>query len=350
MSAQVAQPALHQDAHVVADHRIHAGGRVAGQNHAGQQKRDQVLPLQQRVPDLLIELLARALLNGVHLLHFKSCIFVAARAQQRLLRLVFGTAAEQPAWRLGHQQAAQHKQNSRRQRHPEDRAPGMVLEVKQRGGIAQSLHRRHLVAEVHAHQRRRHNAEGQQPLEHSGSFSPVGSGKALGKVKRNHHADQPAADSLQQTAAEQSPISSRERNHRDAEDERNAAENHQRLAAHPVGKHPSEQRGEDAAQQHSRHNFRELGRGQIRRGIQVGKRSANNAYVDAVQQASQPSHQQQKGVISANGCVAGVPRQIHQTVSVHSERLSLVHRTSQPREPAAGAVDSVFSQGSRVCC
>ena len=83
--------------------------------------------------------------------------------------------------------------------------------------------------------------------------------EALGQIERNDHADQPAAHALEQAAEEERAIAVGERNHGNAEDEGEAAEDHQRLAAHPVGEHAGKERGEDAAQQHGRDDDGELG-------------------------------------------------------------------------------------------
>ncbi len=48
----VGESALQQNAGVEADDRVDAGGRVAGENHAGQQERDHIFAAQQRIAHL----------------------------------------------------------------------------------------------------------------------------------------------------------------------------------------------------------------------------------------------------------------------------------------------------------
>ena len=157
--------------------------------------------------------------------------------RQRLL-----PTPEKPARRLRHKQAAQHKQHARRQRNPEDPPPRLILEPKQRCRVCCACHRLDTVTEIDAHHRRRHDSQRQQPLEGAGSLAPVARRQTLRQIQWNHHADQPAAHALKQPSEEKRPIPLRKGNHRNAHNERKSAENHQRLAAQPVGEHSREQR------------------------------------------------------------------------------------------------------------
>ena len=136
----------------------------------------------------------------------------------------------------------------------------------------------------------------------------MGGRQALGKIQRNHHADESAADALQQPAEEQRFVSVREGDDRNTDDKRDAGENHQRLAADPVGQQPGEQCGNDAAQQHRRNNDRQLRGVQARGCLQVWQRAADDAHIDAVQQAAQAGNDKKKEVITALG---GIHRQRH---------------------------------------
>ena len=75
------------------------------------------------------------------------------------------------------------------------------------------------------------------------------------------------------------------------------AQDHERLASHPVRQQAGEQRREHAAQQHRRHDDRELAGVQFGRGFEVRQRAADDADIDAVEQAAQPCNQKQQAVI-----------------------------------------------------
>ena len=161
------------------------------------------------------------------LFHFRQldvCLFRRAGAQQRSESGFFLAAAEQPARRFRHQETAHHEQHPRRQRHPEDAPPGLILEGKDRSGIGDLDDCFDAIAVVNADQRRRDDAERQQPLEDAGSFAAIRCREALRQVQRHHDADEAAADALQQPPEEQRPIAMRERNDRNADDECDAAE------------------------------------------------------------------------------------------------------------------------------
>ena len=186
-----------------------------------------------------------------------------------------------------------------RQRDPEDAAPCLVLEGEKRGGVRRERHRLHAVAVIHADQGRDHDAEGEHPLKDSGALAAAGGRKAFGKVERNDDADQSAGHALEQTAEEQRAVSVRQRDDGDADDKGGSAEDHERLAAHPVGQEAGEESGEDRAQQHGRHDGGELRGGEVRGGFEVGICARNDAHVDAVEQAAQPRDQQKKETVSA---------------------------------------------------
>ncbi len=90
----------------------------------------------------------------------------------------------------------------------------------------------------------------------------------------------------------------RQRDDGDAGDKCDAAQRHQRLASHPVGQQPGYQRGDDAAQQNRGDDDRKLFRIQVRSGFEIRQRAADDADVDAVQQAAEARHQQKKLAIT----------------------------------------------------
>ena len=263
---QVGEPALQQNASVVADDGVDAGGCVAGENDAGEQKGNHVFALQQRVRECACRLgfcdLLRARASSISL-NSRLGLLGAAGAQQGGVALCPFCRAEEPARRLADQQAADDKENAGRKRDPEDAAPCLFLNAKSVAASEAAATALHAIAVVHADQGCRHDAEGEQPLEDSGALAAARCARALGQVERNHHADESAADALQQAAKEQRPVAVRKGDDRNADDEGEAAENHQRLAAHPVGQQAGKERGEDAAQQHGRHDDGKLrgGRG-----------------------------------------------------------------------------------------
>ena len=82
------------------------------------------------------------LFGGGGFFHFPQLQFgllLGAGAEQRGAGRVLAAAAEEPARRLRHHETAQHEQNARRQRHPEDAPPGGILEGKQLVGVAELL-------------------------------------------------------------------------------------------------------------------------------------------------------------------------------------------------------------------
>ena len=124
----IRQPALQQDGGVVANNRIDAGGLVAGENDAGQDKRNDVFAMPAAIPVRPSRRLAdfafsAAAVSSISFNSIAACL-LRARAEQRGARGFFLAPAKQPARRFGHQETAHDKQNSRRQRHPENAAPG----------------------------------------------------------------------------------------------------------------------------------------------------------------------------------------------------------------------------------
>ena len=298
---EIVEPALQQDAGVVADDGIDARGRVAEEDDAGQQEGNHIFAAQQRIAgSSRRSALRRGGARDVSISSSSSaaCCGVRERSRAAWARSRLA-AAEEPARRLGDQQAAQHKHHAGRQRNPEDAPPGLILEGEERGGIGGSGHGLDAIAVIDAHQRRGHDAQREQPLKDGRALAAARCGQALGQIERNHHADESAADALQQAAEKQRPVAVRKRDHGNAGDEGEAAEDHQRLAAHPVGQQAGKERGEDAAQQHRRHNDRELRGGQARSGFKIGQRAADDADIDAVEQAAQARNQR-----AERGCSA----------------------------------------------
>ena len=241
-----------------------------------------------------------------HLAQLEAGLLGGARAQQGGVGLVFLAAAEEPARRLADHEAAEDEEQARGQRDPEDSAPGVIFEVEERLGAGGLGDRLHAIAEVDAHERGSEDAQGEQPLEDAGALAAAGGGEALSQVERDDDADESAAHALQETAEEERAVALREGDDGDAEDEGEAAEDHERLAAHPVGEQAGEEGGEDGAQQHRGDDDGELRGGQMRGGLEVGKRTADDAHVDAVEQAAETGNQEKKaGVTALGGGVGG---------------------------------------------
>ncbi len=87
------------------------------------------------------------------------------------------------------------------------------------------------------------------------------------------------------------------RNHGDADDKGDAAQDHERLASDPVRDHASKQGGDGRAQQHGSHDHRQLPRSQLRSSFQIRQRTADDAYVYSVEQAAKARDQQQEQVV-----------------------------------------------------
>ena len=240
---------------------------------------------------------------ALHLVQLKGCLFRRAGAQKGGARLVEPVAAIEPAGRFGHHEGANDEESAGRQRYPEDAAPGMVFEREERAGVAEAGDSVDAIAEVDADKRGSDDAEGEQPLEDAGSFAARRSGKTLGEVEGDDDADEPAAHALEQPAEEERRVSVRERDDGNAEDEGQTAEDHQGLAAHPVGEHTGEEGGENAAEQDRGHDDGELRRIQLGGGFKIGQRAADDAHVDAVEQSAEAGHEKQKEVVALAGAI-----------------------------------------------
>ncbi len=132
--------------------------------------------------------------------------------------------------------------------------------------------------------------------------------KAFGKIERDDHADEACADPLQQAAQKERFVTLRQRDDRDADDKKQAAEDHEWLAADPVRDEAGKKSGDHAAQQHRGHDRRELAWGKVRSRLEIRDRAADDAHVHAVEQAAQSRDQQQKQVVLAVGGAGGRDR------------------------------------------
>src|SRR5580658_1950455 len=138
---------------------------------------------------------------------------------------------------------SKHKQHAGRQRYPKDASPGLVFEGEKGCGVRRRGYGLHTIAVINANQRGDDDAQREQPLEDSRAFAARRGGETFREVERNDNSDEAAADALQQTAKKQRFISVREGNHRNADDERDAAEDHEGFAPDPVGDHACKQGG-----------------------------------------------------------------------------------------------------------
>ncbi len=68
----------------------------------------------------------------------------------------------------------------------------------------------------------------------------MGSRQTLCEIERDYDADESAADALQEPSEEERAVAVGEGDDRDADDEGDAAEDHQGFAAHPVGEQAGE--------------------------------------------------------------------------------------------------------------
>ena len=125
--------------------------------------------------------------------------------------------------------------------------------------------------------------------------------KTFGEIKRNDDADQSGADALQQPAKNQRPVTVRQRNYRNADDEQNAAQRHHFFSPQPIRQQAGEQSGNDAAEQNRGDDERQLPGAQTGRGFKIRQRAGNDAHVHAVKQPAQSGDEQEKSIISSLG-------------------------------------------------
>src|SRR5208282_3837643 len=118
----IGKTALQQNVCVVSEDGVDAGGLVAGQDHARQNERNHVLPSQKRFLDPFAGRALGFFRRGdlFHLPQFRLRLFGCPRTQKGVQGRFFLAALEQPARRLRHQEAADHKQHARRKRDPKD--------------------------------------------------------------------------------------------------------------------------------------------------------------------------------------------------------------------------------------
>ncbi len=155
-----------------------------------------------------------------------------------------------------------------------------------------------MVAVIDADEGSGDDAEREQPLKDTGALAAVRSAEAFGEVERDDDADQAAADALQQASEEERAVAVREGDHGDAGDEGETAERHERFAAEAVGEEAGEEGGEDAAEQDGGDDDGELAGVEAGGGFEVGKRTADDADVDAVEQAAESRNEEEKAVVA----------------------------------------------------
>src|SRR5208283_875425 len=172
------------------------------------------------------------------------------------------------------------------------------FEGEKPGGVSHSSNLFHSKANYHADDRRRHDTEGQQPLENSGTLASIRGGQALREIERHDHADQSGADALQQPAKHQRLITMRESNHWNADDEQNAAERHQEFATDPIGQRAGKHGRDDATKKNCGNHDGKLPRIEAGSGLQVWQGAGDDAHIDTVKQAAQTGYQQQKAVVA----------------------------------------------------
>jgi hypothetical protein len=98
----------------------------------------------------------------------------------------------------------------------------------------------------------------------------------------------------------------RESDDRNAEDEGDAADDHERLAPQPVGDETGKQRRNGAPEQYGGDDDGKLARRQLRGSFQVRQRAANDSNIDTIEQAAKAGHEHEKeAVFLYCGCVGG---------------------------------------------
>ena len=84
------------------------------------------------------------------------------------------------------------------------------LKANSLAGVAEFGDVLHPGAEIKADDRRGDDAEREQPLENPRAFAAIRRRQAFGQIQRHHHADQSAADALQQAPENQRAIAVRQ--------------------------------------------------------------------------------------------------------------------------------------------
>ncbi|MNV28033.1 hypothetical protein D3C71_1192100 [compost metagenome] len=155
-----------------------------------------------------------------------------------------------------------------------------------------------------------HQADGQQQLEHRRATPTSFRAEHFGQIERHHHADQAAADALQQAPHQQRAIAIGQGHHRNARGEQHAGQQHRATAADQVGDHPGEQRRQHTAQQHRSDHETQLLAGQVPArgggGLQIGQGTGDDADVDAIEQPAHAADEQQISYRPARRGGAGV--------------------------------------------
>ncbi len=311
------QTGLVEDVDRVGQHGVDAGGLGEGEHRAGQQERPHIATAEQAV--------ARLRAAGVfRRLHPCQCHLDLAGGNgpaQRVACALDPSTPYQPARRFAQQQHAGGEHQARQQAAPENRPPRVILRGEQHAllfGGGQSAYRGfrriHRVRVVQADDRRQHQSDGQQQLEHRRAAPAPFRREHFGQVQRHHHADQAAAHALQQPAEQQWCIAGGQRHDRNAEGEQQAGQEHRAAPADQIRDGAGEQRRKHAAQQHRRHHEAELLAGEMPadrgRGLQVRQRAGDDADVDAIEQAAHAGDEQQVAHLPARrgvmcGCGQG---------------------------------------------
>ncbi len=350
------QAGLVEDVDGVGQHRVDAGGLGECEHRAGQQERPDVAAAEQAVPLVLVLRVFRRLHPRERRFHFTG----GNGPAQRVARAFDPPAPHQPARGFAEQQHAGGEHQTRQQAAPEDRPPGVIPGREQHAllfGCLQSAHRGfrriHRVCVVQADQRRQHQPDGQQQLEHRRAPPASFRCQYLRQVQRHHHADQASAHALQQAAEQQRRVARGQRHHRNAEGEKQAGQEHRAAPSDQIRDGAGEQRRQHAAEQHRRHHEAQLLAGEVPAdgggGFQVGQRAGNDADVDAVQQAAHAGNEQQVAHLPARRCVTDGRGQGGGTV-VHAETdpvVACAHGAGSTGRGRTGAEDG-RNQGSGI--
>ena len=250
-------------------------------------------------------------------MQLNGCLFGRAGAEEGGAGFFGVAAAIEPAGRFGDHEGAKDKERAGRQRYPEDAAPGVVLEIEKRLGIGHARDGVDAVAKVDANECGNDEAEGEHPLEDARALAAGRGGEALGEVERDDNADKSAARALEEASEEEGRVPMRESDDRNAEDEGRAAEDHQGLAAHPVGKEAGKESGEDAAEEDGGDDDGELRRVELRGGLEVGQCAADDADIDSVEQATEAGNEKEEEVIALASAIGGGCGGIRKSAGCH---------------------------------
>ena len=292
---------LFEDDHQEPQDRVDAGRLVAGEDHAGEDERDNVLPLNSE-PCRADSASLRAVLaaSWPHFTDLPLGFLFGRRSAQRGERLLLFAVTKEPARGFAEEERAEKENQSRIDDGEEHASPGVVggsqNEVLIACGGGDGGFR--LAGVEPADDGGEHDAEGEHELKDRGAPAAVVGAEAFGEVERHDDGDHAAAEALQQAAEEERNESLRDDDEADAQDKEQAADDHHLLAAEPVGEHPGDERREHASAEDSGDDDRGLLDGEVDGLVQIEQGGGDDADIDSVEQAAEAGDEDEEASVA----------------------------------------------------